>query len=65
MKLVGQNLEKGLKLLSLVLKMKNPKSMYRSRATNGRSQLVAAPLSLQAKTHFLCVFYVVIWTSKQ
>ena len=38
--------------------------VYRSRATNGRSQLVATPLSLQAKTHFLCVFYVVIWTQK-
>ena len=37
---------------------------YRSRATNGRSQLVAAPLSLQAKTHFLCAFYEVIWTQK-
>ena len=33
---------------------------YRSRATNGRSQLVAAPLSFQAKTHFLYAFYVVI-----
>ena len=39
-------------------------STYRSRATNGRSQLVAIPLSLQATTHFLCVFYVVIWTQK-
>ena len=39
-------------------------STYRNRATNRRSRLVAAPLSFQAKTHFLCVFYVVIWTSK-
>ena len=31
---------------------------YRSRATNRRLQLVAASLTLQAKTHLLCVF---IW----
>ena len=37
---------------------------YRNRATNRRSRLVAAPLDFQAKTLFLCVFYVVIWTSK-
>ena len=35
---------------------------YRNRATNRRSQLVAAPLGFQAKMHFLCVFHVVIWT---
>ena len=38
--------------------------VYRNRATSRRSRLVAAPLGFQAKMHFLCVFYVVIWTSK-
>ena len=38
--------------------------IYRSRATNGCSQLVAAPISFQAKTHFLYVFHVAIWTPK-
>ena len=33
---------------------------YRSRATAGRSRLVAAPLSFQAKNRFLCAFYVAI-----
>ena len=33
---------------------------YRTRANNGRSQLVAAPLSSQAKIHFLLAFYVTI-----
>ena len=33
---------------------------YRSRATAGRSLLVAAPLSFQAKNRFLCAFYVAI-----
>ena len=33
---------------------------YRTRANNGRSQLVAAPLSSQAKMHFLLAFYVTI-----
>ena len=37
---------------------------YCSRAINRRSQLVATPLTFQAKTHFLCVFYVVTWTPK-
>ena len=37
---------------------------YRNRATSRRSRLVAAPLGFQAKMRFLCVFYVVIWTSK-
>ena len=37
---------------------------YRTRAIKGCSRLVAAPLSFQAKTYFLCVFYVVIWTQK-
>ena len=39
------------------VKAERPTSMilkYSSRATNEHSQLVAAPLSLQAKTHFLC-----------
>ena len=31
--------------------------VYRTRANNGRSQLVAAPLSSQAKMHFLCAVY--------
>ena len=35
-------------------------STYRSRATAGRSRLVAAPLSFQAKNRFLCAFYVAI-----
>ena len=35
-------------------------SINRTRTTNERSQLVAAPLRNQAKTHFLCVFYVTI-----
>ena len=34
--------------------------VYRTRANNGRSQLVAAPLSSQAKMHFLLAFYVTI-----
>ena len=34
--------------------------VYRSRATAGRSRLVAAPLSFQAKNRFLCAFYVAI-----
>ena len=33
---------------------------YRTRANNGRSRLVAAPLSSQAKMHFLLAFYVTI-----
>ena len=33
---------------------------YRTRANNGRSQLMAAPLSSQAKMHFLLAFYVTI-----
>ena len=33
---------------------------YRTRANNGRSQLVAAPLSSQAKMNFLLAFYVTI-----
>ena len=37
---------------------------YRSRATAGRSRLVAAPLSFQAKNRFLCAFYVAIWRPK-
>ena len=36
------------------------KNIYRSRATTGRSRLVAAPLRFQAKNSFLCAFYVVI-----
>ena len=37
---------------------------YRTRAIKGRSQLVAAPLSFQAKKDFLCLFYVVIYGLK-
>ena len=37
---------------------------YRNRANNGRSRLMAAPLTDHAKTHFLCAFYVVISRSK-
>ena len=33
---------------------------YRTRANKGRSLLVAAPLKFQAKSHFICLFYVVI-----
>ena len=33
---------------------------YRNRANKGRSRLVAAPLRIHAKKHFLCVFYVII-----
>ena len=36
------------------------KKDYRTRANNGRSRLVAAPLSSQAKMHFLLAFYVTI-----
>ena len=36
------------------------KYMYRTRANNERSQLMAAPLSSQAKMHFLLAFYVTI-----
>ena len=32
---------------------------YRTRANKGRSILEAAPLRIQAKTYFLCVFYVI------
>ena len=32
---------------------------YSTRANKGRSILEAAPLRIQAKTHFLCVFYVI------
>ena len=35
-------------------------NVYRTRANNGRSQLVATPLSSQAKMHFLLAFYVTI-----
>ena len=38
--------------------------IYRTRANNGRSQLVATPLSSQAKMHFLLAFYVTIWGPK-
>ena len=38
---------------------------YRNRVTSRRSRLVATPLGFQDKMHFLCVFYVVIWTSKK
>ena len=37
---------------------------YRSRATTGRSRLVAAPLRFQAKNRFLCAFYVIILRPK-
>ena len=37
---------------------------YRTRANNGRSQLVTAPLSSKAKMHFLLAFYVTIWGPK-
>ena len=36
----------------------------RIRATISRSQLMAAPLRIQAKRQFLLGFYVVIWISK-
>ena len=35
-------------------------AIYRTRATIGRSRLVAAPLCFQAKKHFLFAFYEVI-----
>ena len=35
-------------------------NIYRNGAINSRSWKVAAPLTFQAKTHFLCVFYEVI-----
>ena len=35
-------------------------SIYRSRANNGRSQLMATPLSSQAKMLFLLAFYATI-----
>ena len=38
--------------------------MYHTRAIIGRSCLVADPLRFQAKTHFLCHFYVLILDSK-
>ena len=34
-------------------------TIYRTRANKGRSILEAAPLRLQTKMHFLCVFYVI------
>ena len=34
--------------------------VYRTRAKKGRSQLVAAPLTFQAKSIFLFLFYVAI-----
>ena len=37
---------------------------YRTRTNNGRSQLVAAPLTSQAKMHFLLAFYVTILGTK-
>ena len=37
---------------------------YRNGAINSRSWNIAAPLTFQAKTQFLCVFYVVIQTPK-
>ena len=33
---------------------------YRTRANKGRSRLVAASLTFQAKKRFLCLFYVII-----
>ena len=42
------------------LKIIKKKSNYRTRANKGRSTLEAALLRDQAKTQFLCVFYVVI-----
>ena len=44
------------KIERLSMRPLQAESAYRSRATNGRSQLVAALLSLQAKMHFLCIF---------
>ena len=38
--------------------------IYRSRATTGRSRLLAAPLRFQAKNCFLFASYVVIWWPK-
>ena len=40
--------------------LKLSKITYRTRANKGRSILEDAPLRNQAKTQFLCVFYVVI-----
>ena len=37
---------------------------YRTRAINRRSRLIAAPLRLQAKKHFLFDFYVTIYGPK-
>ena len=37
---------------------------YCSRATTGRSPLVAATIRFQAKNRFLCDFYVAIWWPK-
>ena len=38
--------------------------VYRNGAINSRSWKVAFPLTFQAKTNFLCIFYVVIQTPK-
>ena len=57
-----ENLECDAKSITLIKKIQNiaGKFKYRTRANNGRSQLVAAPLSSQAKMHFLLAFYVTI-----
>ena len=56
------NMEKWFLILSYTMLLHN--LIYRTRATNSRSWLVTAPLCFQAKTHFLCAFYVVNWGSK-
>ena len=38
---------------------------YRTRAIKGRSRIVAAPLRVHAKSHFLCVFYAIISRPKK
>ena len=50
-------------LMRVICKTTLPR-IYRTRANNERSQLVAAPLSSQAKMHFLLAFYVTIWGPK-
>jgi len=48
------------------MKRSNPwkSTRYRTCANKGRSRLVAAPLTFQAKNRFLWLFHVVIWGLK-
>ena len=50
-----------MELISAVVTTKsNKKVSYSMHASINRSRLVTSPLKIQAKTHFLCVIYVLI-----